>query len=127
MSQMYFKGELIPQNISKSKDYLLKYQYSNDSRVYNALGNLYEEENKLIEAKIYFEQGAKLLNSESMFKYLIMLIQGEERSTNINEAIRYLNRSKNHAYIGSIKYFYIYDKLNEKLCFKIFQMKFNIF
>lgn len=46
-----------------------------------------------------------------------MLIQGEERSTNINEAIRYLNRSKKHAYIGSIKYFYIYDKLKEKPCF----------
>ena len=111
LSQIYFKGELIPQDTVKAKEYLLKYEYSNESRVYNFLGILYETENKHIESRKYFELGTKLHNTESMFKYAIMLIRGEGGNINIEEAMKLINISKKHGYNESAKYLSIYEEM----------------
>ena len=41
---MYYKGELIPQNIDKAKEYLLKYVDSDNGEIFAALGNIYSND-----------------------------------------------------------------------------------
>ena len=114
LSQMYIKGELIKQNLIRAKKYLLKYEYSNDSRVYNALGMFYKSENNLKEARKYFERGTKLHNPESMFNYAKMLLRGEEGEKDIDEAMNYMHMSKKHGYNKSANYLSLFNEIKSK-------------
>lgn len=107
--KLLIKGKIIPENLSKAKEYLSKLNAIDDSRKLLFHGLLNYKKGRFKKAAKYFEEGSKLGNSLCMYKYGKMLFIGEGTKKNNKEAIKYFSKSKE---LGYAKSGYFLESLN---------------
>ena len=71
---------------------------SNDKKIFPLYARVLYKEGKYIESRKYFEQFAKENDPYSMYKYGKMLFCGYSWNLNVEEAIHYLNLSKENGF-----------------------------
>lgn len=126
LSEMYKNGKVIPQDLQKSKEYLLNAEKFDDGRVYNELGKMMKKEGKNDDAKKYFEKGVQKYNPESMFDLGRILIS-DISDENANEGLKLIKLSNNQEYMQANKYLKIYDKMNRIRSFDELPLKIQLF
>lgn len=127
LSSILIKGVIINQDLKKAKKYLSSYLRVNDNRISYLYGKILKKENKIKEARKWFQKGAENGDPQSIHSYAKMLFTGDGGNADFERARHFFSLSYDQGFIRSNIYLILLDEICNNRSFQLLPYEFQLF